>query len=154
MIILYIAIFLFVCYGALMIYYWRGWTSASEFTSTENSFNTTVSVIIPARNEEQNIATLLQALHNQTYPAHLVEVIVVNDHSTDNTAGIARSFPRTIVADASDDAINANKKLAIQQGVNTATGKLIIATDADCLPQPGWIETLVSFYERNNSRFV
>ena len=46
----------------------------------------TISVIIPARNEEENIGNLLQALQQQTYPKELFEIIVVDDHSTDKTS--------------------------------------------------------------------
>ena len=55
---------------------------------------TKISIIIAARNEEENIGTLLAALQRQTYPAAFTEIIVVDDHSTDSTVAIARQFPR------------------------------------------------------------
>src|SRR5204862_2423050 len=92
MVIAYIAIFLFLCYSALIIFYWLAWRSTQEFFSRPNKLTTSVSVIVPARNEEKNIAGLLQALQQQTYRRDLVQVIVVNDQSTDNTARIAKGF--------------------------------------------------------------
>jgi 4,4'-diaponeurosporenoate glycosyltransferase len=57
-----------------------------------------VSVIVPARNEEANLARCLQSLTGQSDVSY--EVIVVDDHSTDRTAEIARNFPvRVMEAD-------------------------------------------------------
>lgn len=154
MVIVYIAISLFACYSILILFYWSGWRSVPDFSSDVNNSSTTVSVIVPARNEEQNIGQLLYALRNQTYPDHLFEVIVVNDDSTDNTAAIAKRFSRTSVIDLKDSAVNARKKMAIDEGIHAATGELIITTDADCVPKPNWIQTMVSFQEKNSSRFI
>ena len=154
MVILYVAIFLFLCYSGLVIFYWLGWRSAKEFISQPNALTTSVSVIIPARNEEKNIASLLRALQQQTYPQELVQVIVANDRSTDNTAMIAKSFPGTTVVDLNNESSNAHKKRAIEEAIKIATGDLMITTDADCVPPPNWIQTVVSFREENKSQFI
>ena len=55
--------------------------------------NTTfISVVVAARNEEKNIGTCIETILNQTYPAHLFEIIIVDDHSTDATVDIVKSF--------------------------------------------------------------
>jgi poly-beta-1,6-N-acetyl-D-glucosamine synthase len=154
MVIGYIAIILFLTYSALIIFYWVGWRSAKEFVSQSNTNTTSVSVIIPARNEEKNIASLLRAFQQQTYPGNLVQVIVANDQSTDNTAAIAKSFPRTTVVDLNGEIMGAHKKKAIEEAIKMATGDLIIMTDADCSPPSTWIQTLTSFREENHSRFI
>lgn len=115
---------------------------------------TTVSVIIPARNEEQNIGALLKALERQTYPSLLLEIIVVDDHSTDNTASIVKNFANVKLIQLQDDNLNSYKKKAIEKGIAAATRELIITTDADCIPPAKWIETLVAFKEKNNSVFI
>jgi biofilm PGA synthesis N-glycosyltransferase PgaC len=153
MVIVYIAIFLFACYSALIVFYWLAWQSAAEFQPSSTS-KVPVSVIIPARNEEKNIASLLRALQQQTYPRNLIQVIVANDQSTDNTAAIAKSFPGTIVMDLNGESPGAHKKRAIEGAVKIATGELILTTDADCVPPPSWIQTVSSFREENNSRFI
>ena len=153
MLIAYTAIFLFLCYSALIIFYWLGWKSALEFQPKSTS-RVTVSVIVAARNEEKNIASLLRALQQQSYPQNLIQVIVANDQSTDNTAAIAKSFPRTTVVDLNGEYPGAHKKRAIEEAVKIATGELIVTTDADCVPPPSWIQTLASFREENNSRFI
>lgn len=137
-----------------MIFYWLGWRSAPEFLSKGTDSITRVSVIIPARNEERNIGILLEALQNQSYPRHLFEVVVIDDHSTDNTAAIAKQFPGTVLTNVKEETINAHKKMAIQEGITIASGDLIITTDADCIPPSQWIQTVVSFHEKNKSRFI
>ena len=153
MVILYIAIFLFLCYSSLVIFYWLAWKSAQEFVPPPRTLTTSVSVIIPARNEEKNIASLLRALQQQNYPPELVQVIIANDQSTDNTAIIAKSFGTTVV-DLKKESLRAHKKRAIEQAIAIATGDLVITTDADCVPPPNWIQTIVSFREVNKSQFI
>ena len=51
-----------------------------------------VSIIVPARNEADNIQSCLDSLTQQSYPTDLVEIIVIDDHSTDATAAIARAY--------------------------------------------------------------
>ena len=53
-----------------------------------------------------------------------------------------------------DDAINSYKKKAIEKGIAAASGDLIITTDADCIPPPDWLQTIVSFKEKTNAVFV
>jgi biofilm PGA synthesis N-glycosyltransferase PgaC len=153
-IILFITILLFAAYSILIISYSLHWRSASEFFPEDKNLATPVSVIVPARNEEENIGKLLQALQKQTYPRSLFEIIVVNDHSTDNTAKIVNEFPGVVLIELKDYSINSYKKKAIEQGIEASSGKLIITTDADCIPQVGWLETIASFYERNNAVFI
>ena len=154
MVIAYLAIFLFLCYSALIVFYWLAWKSAPEFHPQSNAPTLSVSVIVPARNEEKNIACLLRAIQEQAYPRNLVQVVVANDQSTDKTALIAKSFAGTTVVDLNGETAGAHKKRAIEEAIKIATGDIIITTDADCVPPPKWIQTLVSFREENNSRFI
>lgn len=153
MILLVIVILLFSSYAILILYYWQCWLSIPDFIST-GSVHTTFSVIIPARNEEKNIGQLLQKLKEQTYPGNLFEVIVVDDHSEDNTTGIVKQFPEVKIIELKDDAINSYKKKAIETGIATAKNEWIITTDADCLPSHKWIETIALFKEKNSSIFI
>ncbi len=154
MIFLSIIILLFVTYSVLMIYYWQSWNAIPVFTVLRPVPAITVSVIIPARNEENNIAKLLTALNLQSYPAHLVEIIVVNDHSTDKTAEIVQQFANVRLISLDANAINSYKKKAIEVGIAAATGELIVTTDADCCPPKEWLLTLVSFKEEKNAVFI
>lgn len=154
MILLYFIIPLFILYSLLIIYYWLSWRSIPDYTASASLRQTKISVIIPARNEEKNIGPLLQALLEQTYPSGLVEIIVVDDHSTDDTAGIVRQFPGVKLIPLQEDGINSYKKKAIETGIAAAEGELIVTTDADCMPMPDWLKTIASFKEENNSAFL
>lgn len=106
-----------------------------------------ISVIVPARNEEKNIARCLSALLNQTYPAELYEIILVNDNSTDNTLAIANSFAekdtRLRLMNTSEAFKITGKQRALDTGIHESKGELILSTDADCKVPPEWIENIV-----------
>lgn len=154
MIFTYIIIGLSLCYGLLVIYYWHSWRSVPYYTPAAIQPQTTISVIIPARNEEENIASLLQALEKQTYPPSLFEVIIIDDHSTDNTAAIVKQYPAVKLLQLTADNINSYKKKAIETGITAAGGELIVTTDADCVVLPTWLETIAAFKEETNAVFI
>ena len=154
MILLYIIIPLFVLYSLLIIYYWLAWKSIPDFTPAASSIQIKISVIIPARNEEENIGELLKALQKQTYPAALIEVIVIDDHSTDKTASIVQQYSSVKLIQLKEDDINSYKKKAIETGIAAATGELIVTTDADCLPTKDWLKIIASFKEEKQSAFI
>jgi len=154
MILLLIVILLFICYSVLIIYYWQSWKSIPGFTSSRQPAQTKISVIIPARNEEKNIALLLMAIQNQSYSKEFLEVIVVDDHSEDNTAAIVRQFTFVKLVQLKDDNINSYKKKAIETGIAAATGELIITTDADCLPTQEWLKTIAACKEETQAVLI
>src|SRR6266498_2049396 len=134
MAIIICTISVFIFYSLLIIYYWLSWRSSSDFTAADRRNETNISVIVPARNEEKNIAQLLKALEQQAYPKNLFEVIVVDDHSTDQTAEIVRQFPEARLLQLKDNDINSYKKKAIEKGIDAARNPFIVTTDADCIP--------------------
>jgi cellulose synthase/poly-beta-1,6-N-acetylglucosamine synthase-like glycosyltransferase len=96
----------------------------------------------------------LNALHRQTYPHNLVEVIVVDDHSDDNTMEIVKQYSLVKLISLQDNHINSYKKKAIETGIEAATGTFIITTDADCVPVSTWIETMVAFHTDTQAVFI
>jgi len=153
MIILILTISLFILYSILILYYWLSWRSFSDFRGSE-LFTTTISIIIPARNEENNIGKLLKALEQQSYPKNLFEVIVVDDHSTDRTAEIVQQFPGVRLIRLKNGDINSYKKKAIEEGVAVTKNSFIVTTDADCIPSPHWLSIIASFKQENDSVFI
>lgn len=128
-------------------------------TKTSLESGVKVSIIIPARNEAAHISNCLQSISNQQYPAHLMETIVVNDFSTDQTAAIAeQSRGNTRLLNLHDfvvgNSLNAYKKKAIETGIAQASGELIVCTDADCIAGPEWISSLVNAYSENNYQII
>ena len=138
----------------LLLYYlaflWsirKGLSSLSDLRSDVAPF---ASVIIAARNEEKNIEQCLRALTEQSYDPQRFEIIVVDDHSQDNTvqlvARLARSIsnPRISVVSLKDQS---GKPAAIAHGVPLSKGEVILCTDADCIVPEKWIESMVGCFE-------
>ena len=161
-ILIIISLVLVFIYAVLILYYRQSWIDIpcfdiSTFSATAN---TKISIIITARNEEKNIKACIDSILQQTYPRHLFEIIVVDDFSTDNTAGVVESYAATNVKlislqdHVNADSINSYKKKAIDTAIHFANGDLIVTTDADCLVLPTWLQTIAAFYEKNNAAFI
>lgn len=160
-ILLLVSLFLFILYAGLILYYWQGWQSIPLFekNATFAEPNTSITIIIPARNEAANIGNCLQAICSQTYPANLFEVIVVDDHSTDDTVSIIHSFTQNnirciLLKDFITDPINSYKKKAIEIAISKSSGDLIVTTDADCYMGENWLATIAGFYETYSPDFI
>jgi cellulose synthase/poly-beta-1,6-N-acetylglucosamine synthase-like glycosyltransferase len=153
MILLLLTCILFIGYSLLLFRFRQSWKQLALFQPNHTA-STRISVIIPARNEEHNIGPLLSALQQQSYPAALTEIIVVDDHSTDRTAEIVQSFPAVTLIRLQEEGINSYKKKAIEKGIATATGELIVTTDADCIPGRDWLSTMAAFKEEKQAVFI
>jgi cellulose synthase/poly-beta-1,6-N-acetylglucosamine synthase-like glycosyltransferase len=163
MVFILISIFLLIPYAALILYYRKSWMSINEyvpakiFTENELPF---ISVIIAARNEEKNIGNCIQSIIRQSYPANKFEIIVTNDHSTDETVSIIHAFQKenirvTDLADFTQNQIlNSYKKKSIETALQFEKGELIVTTDADCIAPQKWLETIASFYKEKKPVFV
>jgi len=113
----------------------------------------TVSIVIAARDEEQNLPYCLGTLLKQSYPRELLEILVVDDHSTDATRAaaerIAAKYPSVRVLGApplGDD--SAPKKSALAAGIAAAGGEIILTLDADCSAPPQWVEKMSTLFGR------
>jgi len=114
------------------------------------SFRPTVSVLIPARDEEAVVSRLLHRITELTYPKDRLEVILIDDASTDKTGKIADEFAETydyirVVHRGSDVGRN-GKASALNQGLKHATGEVLICFDADYSPQVDIAEKLTSYF--------
>jgi cellulose synthase/poly-beta-1,6-N-acetylglucosamine synthase-like glycosyltransferase len=117
-----------------------------------------VSIVIAARDEEESLPAMLDALEDQTYPRDRFEIIVVDDGSVDGTAAIVQERLSSatdqddtglqLVSVAADESTvtggrsPGSKKIALQEGIDAAAGDIILSTDADCRVPPGWVAGL------------
>ncbi len=111
-----------------------------------------VTVVVAVRNEERNVTTLLDSLVRQDYPGDLLEIIIVNDNSTDRTPVAVSEFMEAHREPSGFSMRllfnpSPGKKRAIRLGVSRSAGELILTTDADCTVGPGWVRAHVSEYE-------
>ena len=95
------------------------------------------SVIVPAYQAADSLGLCLDALNAQTVARDLYEVIVVDDGSTDGTGEIAQQAGARVIAQR-----NAGPAAARNAGAAAGRGDLLLFTDADCVPVPGWIAAL------------
>lgn len=113
-----------------------------------------ITVIVAARNEEENILDCIQALNKLVYPEDKIEIILVNDHSTDKTGEIITSFIKDkpkfkiIVPDHQIGSLK-GKTNALANAIRISRGEIILTTDADCIVSPTWAKTLVSYYQKD-----
>lgn len=135
-----------------MYTYRRGWNETPDFALPEGFIpQTKIAVLVPARNEEGNMESCLQSLLKQDYPAHLLRIILVDDHSDDATAAIGERLGVEVIrmAHFPTPEGQAFKKYALQKGVETAVdAELIVTTDADCTAGRQWLKTFAAFYEK------
>lgn len=118
----------------------------------EHCTQVSISIIIPARNEERNLPRLLQSIaHSVTGPA---EVVVVDDGSTDKTAAVAASLGARVLTSAERPVEWTGKSWACQQGAESATSETLLFLDADTYFLPGGFERLISCWSRERDRSV
>lgn len=156
--VVYISGLLTILYFILLVSYRIGWYRQPDFILQPGyQPKTKISVIVPARNEESHIGACIRSLFEQDYPADLLEIIVVDDHSTDNTARIIQSFTDVHYIDLrrhiSGD-ITAYKKQALATGIAHSSGELIITTDADCTAGRLWLQHIAAIYEKDKPVMV
>jgi cellulose synthase/poly-beta-1,6-N-acetylglucosamine synthase-like glycosyltransferase len=141
-------IILLVLYAALIGGYWLNWEKYPEYVPEEGKNKPGFSVIIPFRNEQHHLPFLLNALVLQEYPLDKMEVILVNDHSHDQSVKIIRDF---CIKHSHFKLIHLQpreygKKIAINAGIQASKRELIVTTDADGRPGKKWLSCLASYY--------
>lgn len=111
-----------------------------------------ISIIIPCRNEENNIARLLRSL--KAIRGVNTEVLVVDDSSTDRTAAVAREEGATVLSAPEKPAGWVGKSWACWNGAKQASGYLLLFTDADTTHSPDSLVRAVSFLKNKNADLI
>ena len=145
------------CYAAILRLYQHGWRTLPEWKLPEGFTPTLgVSILIPARNEAHNIGLCLQSILDNHYPPHLLEILVVDDHSTDETGAVVRQIQAALTQKGHPSLLRLlclaeygveGKKMALTQAVRQATMPLVLTTDADCVVGRAWIWGWVAAFD-------
>ena len=106
------------------------------------SFKPLISIIIPARNEENYIGKCLESIFSQDFDKGYFEVIVVNDGSSDCTSNIASQFPVVLTRESRVGCI-----YALVKGLSLSRGEIIVFTDADCYYPKNWIRKIKTTFK-------
>jgi len=102
-----------------------------------------ISVIIPARNEAANIANVIKAVLRQTPEGNELEIILVDDGSTDNTVAVAHEASALVIEGGLPES-EGNPAAARNRGAAIARGDPLIFLDADCVVGDGWLQAILT----------
>jgi cellulose synthase/poly-beta-1,6-N-acetylglucosamine synthase-like glycosyltransferase len=128
--------------------------SKRKFSKIDDAKLEQATVIVAARNEEKNILNCLESLSKLEYPDDKLEIIIVDDESTDNTEKIVQNFIEDkpnfkLIKPSKDFGQTFGKARAIANAVEIAKGEIILTTDADCTVSSTWAKTIASYYRDN-----
>ncbi len=117
----------------------------------EKLYEPSVSIIVAARNEEDNLADCLSSLAQIDYPAEKMELVLVDHDSEDSTYAILNDFARnrkkcTILRTAAPGPPLSGKAAAVSQGIEVSGGEIVLLTDADCAVPNTWVRSIVSAF--------
>jgi len=156
-------IFITLIYVFLIGSFIYGFDKIKSFTLVDKPSKTKFSIIVPFRNEADNILLLLQSLNTLKYPKQLFEIILVDDASEDNSVELIKGFisENSIDYDESNILIIENnriskspKKDAINTAIQHAKNEWIITTDADCIVPKYWLNSFDYFIQKNTTKFI
>jgi cellulose synthase/poly-beta-1,6-N-acetylglucosamine synthase-like glycosyltransferase len=145
-----IIFFVFICiYFIQTVLFIVG--ASKKFERIKGQELPTATIIVAARNEEANILRCLKSLDKLIYPENKLEIIIVNDRSTDNTGKIIDEF---ISGKSGFKKIDTEKTIgelkgktnALANAIQISSGEIILTTDADCEVNPNWVKTIASYY--------
>ena len=150
-----VLVFITALYSLIILTFTFGWIKIKPFKFNQRSSKIPVSIVIPFRNEAENVLNIIHDIKNQTYAKDDFELILVNDHSTDNSVELilTQDLDEIMVKLLNLD-INEGKKAALQLGIENSNYELIITTDADCRIGKNWLEIFVDFYLKCNPNII
>lgn len=152
----YIAFSILIIYSLIILYFLYGWQKLKPFIYSDFNTQIPISIIVACRNEEENIQKLLECLTKQSYPKEKTEIIIINDHSTDNTRDIilrfTKNLPQIKLLDLTDTM--RGKKDALAFGIKNSKSDIIITTDADCVMKQDWLNTMIQYYAEHKPKIL
>lgn len=136
-----------------------GFNKVKSFKLTDASPKTAFTIVVPFRNEAKNLPQLLESISNLNYPHKMIEIILVDDFSTDNSERICIQW--RMKYEHLDTTLLENlhlsyspKKDAIGRAMPIAKHDWIVTTDADCIVNKNWLLTLDNYIQTNNPEMI
>ena len=147
--------FIYIIYCFFILFIISGLFRHNAIGSVSEKKLPSVAIIIAARNEEENLPSLIEDLCKQNYPSNKLEIIIVNDRSTDKTSEIIRDANKKHNFIKNIDIINtsskiAPKKNALNKGILKSSAEIIVSTDADCRVGKSWAMSMVNSTLKSN----
>jgi cellulose synthase/poly-beta-1,6-N-acetylglucosamine synthase-like glycosyltransferase len=143
-----------IAYVFLISYISDGWDQTIEWKTPPDYLpESPISIIIPVRNEENHLPQLIRSLLNNDFPIEKREILVINDHSTDDTKKICNPYVEQITW-IDLPAEKKGKKRALEMGIKQAKFEKIICLDGDGKVGDKYLQTVSSYLEIQNVKFV
>lgn len=148
-----------VVYVILMVQLILGYDKVKSFKRTDVEPKIAFSIIVPFRNEEKNLPRLLQSFSQLNYPYKLIEIVMVDDFSTDSSERVCikwrldHEFLDTTLLE-NLRLSNSPKKDAIGRAVPIIKHDWIITTDADCTVNKNWLLTLDNYIQKHQPEMI
>lgn len=150
-------ILIFSVYFIFLLLCMAGWNKVFH-SQVKNSVEVkeTVTVIVPFRNEANNLPALLDSFITQDCDRARWEIIFVNDHSADSSSKIVSDWitMHSFISASLINATGEGKKNAITEAINQATGEIILTTDADCMLSANWISSMRNSFKNDTMMVV
>lgn len=111
-----------------------------------------ISVVVAAKNEEENVGNLISSLQKQIFSMNNFEIIIVDDNSTDSTFEIAKKYStrhNNIKVLRAENKIYTGKRGALQVGIDNAEYNHILITDADCIASKYFVKSYSNKFKEN-----
>jgi glycosyltransferase involved in cell wall biosynthesis len=144
--LIYISVTFFVCYFSGIIIVRNGLKQFINATIPLAEHQIKISLIISFRNEEKNLINLLQSIANLKYENHNYEVILVDDHSTDNSVDIINTWLKNTgnrqVMLLESASMCIGKKANLKRAMEHSQFEIIATTDADCIIPTDWLQSI------------
>ncbi|SFF74630.1 Glycosyltransferase, catalytic subunit of cellulose synthase and poly-beta-1,6-N-acetylglucosamine synthase [Salegentibacter agarivorans] len=156
---MFIFVIICICYSVLMLMLLYGWKKIPEFSSESSPAEIRFSIIVPFRNETENLPNLLNSLSQINYPESKFEILLVNDESEDNSVEIIEEFQENhsefgVKLLENKRVSNSPKKNAINTAINSANFEYIITTDADCKIPKNWLKSYNDFILKTGNKLI
>jgi cellulose synthase/poly-beta-1,6-N-acetylglucosamine synthase-like glycosyltransferase len=129
--------------GTFWLFVYINYRRRIKLKFSDKGYLPKISIVIPAYNEEKNIAHTLKSILNSDYPKKKMEIIVINDGSTDKTASIIKKFPVKLISLKK----NIGKIAVLNKGIKAAKEKIILTIDSDIEVEPHTIKRMVQYFK-------
>lgn len=145
-----------LAYVLLIILFWLGWEKTQPCVGDSECDHVAISIVIAVRNESENIIGLLQDIERQSYNKEKIELVIVDDHSTDDTVNKIQDYLRssTYIIQLEEQHENEGKKAAIKYGIGISHHEIIFTTDGDCRLPAFWLSSMMACFDNDHIKLV
>lgn len=151
----FISLTLIILYAFFILRSIKAWKQLKSLKQSEVE-ELNLSVIVPCRNEKENLSSLFSDIEAQSFPKDKFEVVFVDDHSIDGTADEIAALQKEHLFRSKIIVLKEGegKKAALTTGIKASRNNYIITTDADCQPPKNWLKTYSKYFALTKASFL